>query len=276
MHPILLDFGTHDLPLLGARHLFLPTYGLFFAIGVVLAWWWFLARARRLDVEPDAAFNLTFYALLAGLAGAKISLVFVDFGDYLANPRAILSLLFVAGVLMGGVAAGAIVFVLYCRARGLPLHDLGDAIAAPLALAQGIGRIGCLSAGCCWGVEVARGSFCAITFTDPAAAAQTGVSLNVPLFPAQIVEMAADFLLAAVLTVLYRFRPRPAGTVFWCYLLLYSIARGTIEFWRGDRQRGLWLGDSVSTSQLLALLGASLAIAGLLTGLRRRRGARAA
>jgi phosphatidylglycerol:prolipoprotein diacylglycerol transferase len=276
MHPILLDFGIHDLPFLGSRHLFLPTYGLLFATAVVLAWWWFLKRAQGLGVEPDAAFNLTFYALLGGLLGAKLSLVAVDLGYYLANPTEVLSLFRVAGVLMGGVAAGALVFIFYCRARGLPLHDLGDAIAAPLALAQGIGRIGCLSAGCCWGVEVSRGSACALTFTDPAAAAQTGVPLNVPLFPAQVVEMAADLSLAALLTVLYRRRPRPSGTVFWCYVLLYSLLRGTIEFWRGDRQRGLWLGDAVSTSQLIAVLCAAVAIVMLAAGLRRRRGTAAA
>ena len=50
MFPTLIDFGTHDLPLLGETHLFLPTYGLLFASGTVLAWWWFTVRARGLDV----------------------------------------------------------------------------------------------------------------------------------------------------------------------------------------------------------------------------------
>ena len=31
MHPILIDFGTFDLPVFGQTHLFLPTYGVIFA-----------------------------------------------------------------------------------------------------------------------------------------------------------------------------------------------------------------------------------------------------
>ena len=61
MHPILIDFGTHDLPLLGPTHLFLPTDGVLFAAATLLAWWWFLRRARELRVDPERAFNLTFY-----------------------------------------------------------------------------------------------------------------------------------------------------------------------------------------------------------------------
>ena len=43
--------------------------------------------------------------------------------------------------------------------------------------------------------------------------------------------MVNDLLLALFLTWLWRRRPRPAGTVFWVYVLLYSLTRGTIEFW---------------------------------------------
>ncbi len=270
MHPILLDFGTHDLPLLGLRHLFLPTYGALFALGVALAWWWFLRRARALGVAPETAFNLTFYSVLAGIVGAKLSLVVVDWRYYAENPGAILSLFRVAGVLMGGVAAGALAFVLYARRQGLPVLRLADAIVPPVALAQGIGRLGCFAAGCCWGVPVAPGSSCSVTFTDPAAAAQTGVPLHQPLFPAQLVQAAADFALAAVLTLVVRRGSRPAGLALWLYVLLYSVSRGTIEFWRGDEHRGLWLGGAISTSQILSLAGVAVAVAVLVARRLRR------
>ena len=251
MHPILIDFGTFDLPLLGTTHLFLPSYGVIFALGALAAWSWFVARARRLDLPQEPVFNLAFYTLLAGLVGAKLTLIIVDFPYYLANPAEILGTVRSAGVLMGGVVAGAVAFSFYARKHELPLGELADAIAAPLALAQGIGRLGCFAAGCCYGVG--SGSWCAIRFTSEAAHAQTGVPLGAPLLPVQLIEFAFDLALALALTVFWRLRPRPPGTVLWIYFVIYGAGRATIELWRGDSVRGLWLSGAVSTSQLFSV-----------------------
>lgn len=274
MHPILIDFGSHDLPLLGHRHLFLPTYGVVYAAAVLVAWIWFMRRAATLDVDRERAFNLTFYTILAGLIGAKLTLVIVDWRYYLDDPAQLLGTLRSAGVLMGGVLAGSLTCALYASRHGMPVMALGDAAAAPLALAQSVGRLGCFAAGCCYGVE-SHGPF-AVTFTDPAAQAQTGVELGVPRVPTQLVQMTSDLILAVVLTWLWRRRAgRPDGQVFWIYVGLYSVSRGIIELWRGDVQRGLYLGGHVSTSQLFAVAGLVLAVTMLAVGRLKRREARA-
>ena len=269
MFPTLIDLGTYDLPLLGETHLFLPTYGALFAGSAIVAWWWFLKRARAMKVPDEAVFNLSFYALLAGIVGAKLTLVILDWRYYMANPGELLGTLRTAGVLMGGVTAGGIVFWLYGRRQGLPLRRLADALVAPVALAQAIGRLGCHSAGCCWG-KAAEGGF-AVTFTHPLAREQTGVPLGIPLVPVQLLQMAHDLLLALLLTWLWRRRLRPAGTVMWCYVLLYSVGRSVIEIWRGDLQRGLYFGETISTSQLIGLAGALLASTMLVRGWLQRR-----
>jgi len=269
MFPILLDLGTHDLPLLGETHVFLPTYGALFATATVLAWWWFLRRGRMLGVPEDKLFNLSFYTILAGILGAKLTLVVIDWERYTQHPGELWTTLRSAGVLMGGVIAGALMFVTYARRHGLPLHSLGDAIAAPLAFAQGIGRLGCFSAGCCWGVRTSADSFFAIRFSNPAAHQQTGVPLDEWRVATQLIQMVNDLLLAALLTWLSRRRPQPAGTVFWVYVLLYSLTRGVIEFWRGDVGRGMYFGGAVSTSQVIAVAGVLVGAAMLLHGRRR-------
>jgi phosphatidylglycerol:prolipoprotein diacylglycerol transferase len=271
MFPILLDFGTHDLPLLGETHLFLPTYGVLFAIGAICAWWWFLKRGRTLDVAEEELFNLAFYSLLGGIVGAKLALIAVDWRFYSANPGELLGVLRSAGVLMGGVLGGAAVFVVYSVRAGLPLHRLGDAVAAPLALGQAIGRLGCLSAGCCWGRTCDPNHPLAIVFTNPLARQQTGVPLNVALLPVQLIQMVNDLLLSLFLAWLWRRKIQPPGTVFWLYVTLYSVTRGTIELLRGDKQRGLYFGDLVSTSQLIALAGLLLGLTMLATTLLRPR-----
>jgi len=259
MFPVLIDFGKHELPFVGETHLFLPTYGLLFAIAVLLAWLWFTRRARSLGLEDETLFNLTFYSLLAGIIGAKLLLIIIDWRLYLANPGEILGTLRSAGVLMGGVAAGALTFLFYCRRQRLPLLSLLDAIAAPLALAQAIGRLGCFCAGCCWGAPASALSSIAITFSNPLAHQQTGVPLGVPLVPTQLIEMGYDLLLVAILALLWQRRSLPEGSLLWLYMLLYSLGRGLIEFWRGDAHRGLYLGDAHSTSQMLSAAGALLA-----------------
>ncbi len=258
MFPTLLDFGVHDLPLVGTTHLYLPTYGLLFASGTVLAWWWFMRRARTLGLKDETVFNLGFYSVLAGLVGAKVALVLVEWRLYLEHPEELLGTLRSAGVLMGGVILGAATFWWYCRRHDLPILPLADAAVAPVAVAQAIGRLGCFSAGCCYGVP-SHGAL-AITFTDPAAHAQTGVPLGIPLVPTQLIQFANDLVLAGILALMWRRRVRPSGTTFWTYVLLYSLTRGTIEFWRGDSIRGVYFGGLVSTSQIVAVVAIVVAI----------------
>lgn len=269
MHPILVDFGTWDLPWLGPTPIFLPTYGLLFATGALLAWWWLQRRAASLGLPAEPVFNLCFYTLLAGIAGAKLALVVVDFDYYLRDPAALLGTIRTAGVLIGGVACGVIVFILYARRHGLPALVLADAGVAPLALAQAIGRLGCFAAGCCWGVPTS--GWCSVTFTDPAANAQTGVPLHEPRLPVQLFQAGTDLALAGVLTLLWRRRLRPAGTVFWAYAVLYGFERSVIEIWRGDASRGLWLGGAVSTSQILGGIGVAVGLVMLARGALARR-----
>ena len=251
MHPILVDFGTFNLPWLGTTHLFLPSYGVIFASGALIAWWWFVARSKSLALPQEPVFNLAFYTLLAGLFGAKLTLIILDLPYYMAHPAEILGTIRSAGVLMGGVLAGAAAFVFYARKHKLPLYELADAIVAPLALAQGIGRLGCFAAGCCYGIPTA--GWCAVRFRSEAAHDQTGVALGVPLVPTQLIEFAFDLVLAVVLTIAWRKRPRPDGTVAGLYFVIYGAGRATIEFWRGDAVRGVWFGGAVSTSQIFSI-----------------------
>jgi phosphatidylglycerol---prolipoprotein diacylglyceryl transferase len=266
MHPILIDLGVRNLPLLGETHLFLPTYGLLFTLGAMAAWWWFARRAGTLGVPAERAFDLGFWGLVAGLVGAKLALLVVEWRYYLQYPGEILGALRSAGVLLGGVIAGAVAFWAYCRRHGLPVWKLADAVVAPLALAQAIGRLGCHSAGCCYGVAAGA---CPIhvTFTHPFAHDYTGVPLYVPLIPTQLLQAGNDLILAGILTWMWR-RSAGAGTlngsVFWWYVILYGTTRSIIEIWRGDVVRGLWLGGLLSTSQILSILGIVLAVVMLL------------
>lgn len=250
MRPYLIDFGLFQL----------PTYGLLFAGGVLLAWIWFTRRARTMKLPEDKVFNLAFYSLLGGILGAKLLLVVVDWRDYIADPKLLLGTLRTAGVLVGGVVGGAVVFIGYARKHRLPLLQLLDAVVAPLALAQALGRFGCFAAGCCYGEPVGADHPLGVVFNHPDAIAHSAHA-GQTLLAVQPLEATVDLIIVVLLTLLWRRRPKPEGTVLWCYLLLYGIARFTIEFWRGDRGRGLYFDDRISTSQLFAIAGIVIGLA---------------
>ena len=139
-------------------------------------------------------------------------------------------------------------------------------LAAPgIALGQSIGRLGCLSAGCCFGkpTKMPWG----LTFTSKYAYDNVGVPLNIPLHPTQIYESIATF--ALFLYLMWRLRKRHfTGQIILEYLMIYSVLRFIIEFYRDD-DRGFVLHDLLSTSQFIGILTAIASLA-LFVYLRRR------
>jgi phosphatidylglycerol:prolipoprotein diacylglycerol transferase len=98
----------------------------------------------------------------------------------------------------------------------------------------------------------------AVTFRDPAAFANVGTPLGVPLHPTQLYEAGAEALILAFLLAFER-RGRPfPGRTFWSYLLLYGLSRFVIEFYRGD-SRGMVF-TVLSTSQFVSVVLVPLSI----------------
>ena len=79
-----------------------------------------------------------------------------------------------------------------------------------------------------------------------------GVPLYVRLHPTQIYEAVASLMIFVVLWQALK-RKRYDGQVFILYLVLYSITRFSIEFLRGDPERGFVFGGVLSTSQLISI-----------------------
>ncbi len=242
MHPVLYRIGPVTI----------HTYGVLVATGVLLALWLSRRRAAAAGLDPDRVWNLGVYMVLAALVGAKLWLVVVDWKYYAAHPREIftLSTLQSGGVFYGGLLTAILVALLYGRWAKMRFLPLADVYAAPLALGHAIGRVGCFFAGCCWGkpTTLAWG----VTFTDPYAQELVGTPLGMALHPTQLYESAAEFAILGLLILLGR-RQRFTGQVFGAYAMLYGVARGTIEFFRGDPDRTMLFGDRVSLMQVVSV-----------------------
>lgn len=251
MLPKLVQFGSF----------YIPTYGVLVALGFLagLTVTTRLARRARLPVEQVA--NLAVYCAIAGIAGAKLFMFLFDLPDYVRDPGQIFTMatLQAAGVFHGGFIVALLFAIWYMRKHALPALPTMDAFAPGIILGQAIGRIGCFAAGCCWGKEcyLPWGVRFRSDFAAP-------VPLNKPLHPVQLYESAADLL---IFVILYRKAKRnhPAGQIIGLYLVLYSIARFIIEFYRVHEQA---LVGPFSITQWIAL-GLLLVGIGLLTYRRR-------
>ncbi len=249
MHPILFEIGTWPV----------YSYGVLLAAAYLSALQMAVVRARRIGLDGNRVMDLGIYLIIAALIGAKLMLVAVDFQYFASRPGEILSLVRAGGVFYGGLIAAVGVAFWLVRHYGLPMWTTADMFAPGIALGHVVGRFGCLLAGCCYGRPTTVAW--AITFTNPAAAANVGTPLNVPLHPTQLYDAGAEFLILILLLATER-RGRPfPGRTFWLYILLYGISRFIIEFYRGD-ERGMILG--VSTSQFISLIAVPVAVAMLL------------
>ncbi|HZT33707.1 MAG TPA: prolipoprotein diacylglyceryl transferase [Bryobacteraceae bacterium] len=230
---------------------FLPTYGVLVAAAFLTALVLAGRLARRAGLNPDSVMNLGIYCALAAIAGAKVMMFLVDIPYYTAHPDEILSLasLQAGGVFYGGLIAALLTAAFYIRKAKLPPLRTADLFAPGIALGHAIGRLGCFSAGCCWGVKTSLPW--GVTFTNPEANRLVGVPLGVRLHPTQLYESLAEL---AIFGVLYRRirQPHADGAVLSLYLMLYSTARFLVEFVRFHEQPNPF-GGPFNTSQWISL-----------------------
>ncbi len=126
-----------------------------------------------------------------------------------------------------------------------------DMLIPSVALAQGFGRIGCFLAGCCYGKETDMPW--GIVFHESKYAPN-----GIRLLPTQLISSGLDFLLFFVL-VWYAKRKKGDGQIGGLYLILYSIGRFILEFYRGDLIRGNV--GALSTSQFISIFTVAAGIA---------------
>ncbi|MEZ3428345.1 MAG: prolipoprotein diacylglyceryl transferase [Lachnospiraceae bacterium] len=215
-------------------------YGLMITIGVLAALFIAEARAKKRDINADVLYPLTLVCVGFGFAGAKVLFCIVEWRQFFKNPWQLLT-----GngfVVYGGIIGGVLAALLYCRFKKLNFWDYFDIVLPSVAVAQGFGRIGCFLAGCCYGRET--NSFFGIAFTHSDYAPN-----GVKLLPTQLFSAAGMFLIAGFL-FWYAKKERKKGQVGALYLILYSIGRFIIEFFRDDYRGAVGF---LSTSQFISL-----------------------
>ncbi|MCK9211669.1 MAG: prolipoprotein diacylglyceryl transferase [Ignavibacteriaceae bacterium] len=256
MYPELLKLGP----------LTVYSYGFMLAVSFIVSSYILTKEVERKGLDANIASQVTLLAIIFGIAGSKLFSLLENWNDFLADP---FGQIFSAGGLTfyGGLILSIIAIAIYLRRQKIPFLYIADAASPSLALAYGIGRIGCHLAGdgdygiptsLPWGVNYENGIVKpSLMFqgSDIAKSFPNGiVPNNTPLHPTPIYEFIVGVI---IFYILWRLRKKeyPIGILFMIYLIFSGFARFFVEFIRLNPLILFGLSEAQLISIALILLG---------------------
>ncbi|MBE5734837.1 MAG: prolipoprotein diacylglyceryl transferase [Clostridiales bacterium] len=218
-------------------------YGVLIGVAFVLA----LVFARKYcayrDLNDELPYDLILWIFPLSIIGARLYYCIFEgsfdmFFDIAKGGLAI----------YGGIIGGAIGLVLCCIIKKINPIKAMDVVAPVLILGQAIGRIGCYSAGCCYGADVINKGM----QWFPIAYHVHGGWHYATFFWEFTLCVIGFFVLAWILR-----RFKNTGLVTFSYLFYYGVVRYFTESFR-DQSAQLFIGDqpvSLWLSLILVVLG---------------------
>ena len=256
MYPELFDIGPFTV----------YSYGLMLGIAFIVASYFLTKEVERKKLDPNLATNITLMAIIFGIVGAKLFHLFENWKEFLNNP---VEMAFSPGGLTfyGGLIFAILGIWIYMKRKGIPFLVVADIAAPSLALAYGIGRIGCHLAGdgdygnptdLPWGTNYENGTVPPSHMfrgSEIASAYPNGiVPDNTPLHPTPIYE----FLVAVIIfSILWKLRKKEwsDGKLFMFYLVFAGTSRLLVEFIRLNPRLFLGLSEAQIISVGLIFIG---------------------
>ena len=275
MKPMLLSLH------LGGREIGVHTYGILIGCGCAVAIVLAFREARRQGLDGSKILDLSFWMLVTGLVGSRLLYVALNarsfaricagggddelgarsLGRVLGDCTRVLQVWEGGLVFYGGFIAAGLFAFYFARRQGWSFWTLGDLYAPSLAIGHAFGRLGCFTAGCCFGKACDMAAhWCARFGADSVAFEQLravsaipdGEVLTPPLFPTQLYEAIGELAIFGVLLIVRRHQRkrqgaesasggttsvRNPGLLILLYAGLYGLLRFGVELYRGDFAR---------------------------------------
>lgn len=278
MYPILFKLPQW-LPFLGGQPI--TSFGVMMLLAFLTAGYVLRAEMGRVGEDPEKAWDLIFMAVVGGILGAKTYYILLNYKRLTVDPA---GLIFARGGLVwyGGFLLATAAVVWEIRRQKLPLPQMADLVAPALALAYGVGRIGCFLVGDDWGrptdswlgirfphgtpptsVEAIQQEF--HLTVDPHLVAKYGQV--VPVYPTQLFEVGLSTLIFFVLWRLRR-HEHGKGWLFMLWLVMAGIERFLVEFLRAKDDRFVGI---LTLAQIISLGAVAVGLAGMARTSRRTR-----
>ena len=235
-------------------------YGILIAVGMILAFFYAMSRAKFEGIKKDDMIDLALFILIFSIIGARLYYVIfppkgvtylvTDGGFWHNVGQTLLNVVSVweGGLaIFGGLIAGFIVTFLVARHKKIRLPVLLDTLAPSLLLAQSVGRWGNFMNGEAYGYE-----------TD--VIWRMGLKTTsgyIEVHPTFLYESLWNIIGFAILAIFYK-KKKFNGQIFYFYMIWYGLGRAFIEGMRTD-SLPLWgltdfSGNPIRVSQALAAL----------------------
>ncbi|MCI5724365.1 prolipoprotein diacylglyceryl transferase, partial [Fusobacterium sp.] len=240
-------------------------YGLMYALAFIVGTFLAKKMAKERNFDEKIIDDYAFVAIISGLIGGRLYYVLFNLDYYLSYPLEIPAVWHGGMAIHGGIIGGIIGTFIYGKIKKINPFLLGDYAAAPFILGQAIGRIGNLMNGEIHGVPTftpfsvifsIKPKFSEwyayyqnlsilekINFPDlvpwglvfPLTSPAGQEFPNLALHPAMIYELILNFIAFCIIWFILRKKENLAvGTMWWTYIILYSINRIIVSFFRAE------------------------------------------
>ena len=219
INPVLLKLGPFQI-----RY-----YGLFYALGFVIAYFliYYLAKRKELKIKKDDVADLLVYIIIGVVMGARLAyVIFYNIAFYVKNPFEIIAVWHGGLSFHGGLLGAIIAMYLFCRKKNIEFYELADIAVVPAALGLALGRIGNFTNAELYG-RISNVAWC-IDYS------KNQFVNNLPSgcrHPSQIYESIKNLLIFSVLWFI-KDKKLPKGFMFWSFITMYGLLRTLVESFR--------------------------------------------
>ncbi len=205
------------------------SYGLMIALGLLIFMFLIRHDARYKTLKLESRFSMIMIiGIIAAIIGGRM-LFFLSYPEQIRNMADFFAFYEGGFSILGSVISVVITIPLYLLYAHIPVIPLLDLLAIYGPLLQSISRIGCLMAGCCYGLPTTQPW--GIIYTDTSSVAP----LYVCMHPTQLYSATLLMLIFAFQYFIGRKLFRYSGQLLCSYLFLIAFERFIVDVWRGDR-----------------------------------------
>ena len=215
----------------------IPSYSLLGVVGFLVGLIHIFCVCKKKSLSFDDALYIYVFGMLGAISFSKILYVAVNLETIIkliqlktVDIVEIVMTYIRGGMIFFGGLYGAIFMAFICaHYLNINIKKYYAPLLPAMAIVAGFGRIGCFLTGCCYG-RVTNG-LCGVVFHKSEIAPN-----GIPLIPVQIYEAGFDiFLFLAIMWICNHTKWVFYGC--YIYILMYSMFRFVLEFYRGDRDR---------------------------------------